>query len=117
VGDLKYCGLVGVTTGCLVGFELGELRGLLIGMGIGSMMSFVVPAFRLAHMDIASPSAEIRYTLLGVALAAIATLAADYSAPWVPLSDSLRTFVVGAVVLSPYGIWTGLRVLREVKQR
>ena len=110
-------GLVGVTTGCLVGYEMGELSGLVIGMGMGSMVSFVVPALRLLKLGVATPLAEIRYTLLGAALAGLAVAAADWSADWIPLPDSLRSLVVGALVLAPYGAWAGLRVLREFKLR
>lgn len=108
-------GLVATTTGCLVGFELGELRGLLIGMGIGSMASFVVPAIKLSKLGVASPAAEIRYTLGGAALAAMAMLATEYSADWVPLPDSLRCLIVGGLVLSPYGLWAAYRVYREFR--
>jgi len=110
-------GLIGVTAGCLLGFEMAGMRGLLIGMGLGSMMSFIVPAIQVARVGMGTPSAELRYTLLGGVLTVMAILATEWSVDLVPLSDSLRLIVVGGIVLAPYGIWTGLRVLREIKLR
>lgn len=110
-------GLIGTTAGCLIGFEIGELRGLLIGMGIGSIVSFVIPAIRLARLGVASPSAEIRYTLGGGVLAVLAILATEATSGLVPLPDSLRCLVVGGIVLAPYGLWAAARVAREFNFR
>jgi O-antigen/teichoic acid export membrane protein len=110
-------GLISVTTGCLVGFEMGELRGLLIGIGIGSMTSFVVPAIELARRGVASPAAEIKYTLLGAGLATLVVFATNQSADWIPLGESLRFLIAGGLALTPFGLWTTLRVFRELKQR
>lgn len=110
-------GLAGVTAGCLAGFAVGELRGLLIGLGIGSMLSFLVPAIRLWRLGIATPLAEIRYTLLAVVLVTLVMLATNWTAGWVPLPNSLRMLVVGAIVLAPYGIWVAWRVVREFRHR
>lgn len=110
-------GLVFQTIGCLVGFEMGELRGLLIGMGLGSMVSFLVPAYQLWKRNVANPSAEFRYTLLGAGLVAITIAAVEVSSSWVPLGQSLRTFVVGSIVLAPYGLWSIARVYKELKLR
>ena len=66
-------------------------------------------------MTVDASGAEIRYTLVGAALAALAFLATEYSAGWVPLPDSLRGLIVGGLVLSPYGLWAVLRVFREFR--
>ena len=110
-------GLVGVTTGCIVGFELGELRGLLIGMGIGSMLAFLWPAYRLWRLGVATPAAEFQYSLVGAALAAAAVLASDASAAWIPLGDSWRTLIVGSAVLLPFAAFVAHRALREFRFR
>lgn len=110
-------GLIGTTTGCLVGFELGDLRGLLIGLGIGSAAAFVQPAIELARIGVARPGPELRYTAAGIGLGTLAVVAIEASAPYVPLRDSLRSLVVGGGVLAPYAAWAALRVLREFKRR
>ena len=110
-------GLAGTTVGCLVGFEIDGLRGLLIGMGIGSMAAFVQPSIRLARIGVASPLPELRYTALGALLAGAAWFAIGASSDWLPLPDSLRVLVVGGLVLAPYGLWAALRILREFRFR
>ncbi len=109
-------GLVGVTTGCLVGFEIAELPGLLVGMGIGSATSFVVPAVELMRRGVATPLLEIGYTTLGVVLAGFALGAADFSGGVIPLADpALRTLLVGSLAIAPLALWTARRIFREFR--
>lgn len=110
-------GLVGVTTGCLVGFEVGELRGLLVGMAAGAALGAVVPLWVLRVRRVGSPVPEIRYTGVGLALAAFATGASQASAAVISLEPALRTLFVGALAIAPFAVWVGLRILREAKMR
>jgi len=110
-------GLVGVSGGCLVGFELGGMHGLLIGMGAGSALGVVAPAVQLWRIGVANPGSEIRYTLLGATLVAWTWIVVEVSADWVPLGDSMRMLIVGSIALAPYALWTGLRIIREFRFR
>ena len=86
-------------------------------MGIGSMVSFTIPAFALWRRGIASPAAELRYTLLGATLSAAVVIAVDISEAWIPLSRALRTLLIGPLVIAPYALWASLRVWREFRLR
>ncbi len=109
-------GLVGVTTGCLVGFEIAELPGLLVGMGIGSATSFVVPAVELMRRRVATPLPEIGYTVLGLILVAFVLGTAHLSADVVPLADpALRTLLVGSLAVTSFALWTAQRIFREFR--
>ena len=65
---------------------------------------------------VASPAAEIKYTLLGAGLATLVVFATNQSADWIPLGQSLRFLIAGGLALTPFGLWTTLRVFRELKQ-
>ncbi len=108
-------GLVGSTTGCLVGFRLGGLPGLLFGMAIGTALGALVPILRLRQLGIASPLPELRYTALGLSLALL-LFAVSGASSLIPIADpALRTLVGGAFALSPYALWAAYRILPQIR--
>ncbi len=109
-------GLIGSATGCLVGFQMAELPGLLVGMALGTAAGAVVPILELRRRGVASPQPELRYTALGACLAGVVLLAVRFSALWVPIADpALRTLVVSGTALSPFALWAALRILPEIR--
>ncbi|MEX2209239.1 MAG: oligosaccharide flippase family protein [Myxococcota bacterium] len=108
-------GLAGSTTGCLVGFQLGELPGLLVGMAIGTALGAAVPILRLQQLGIASPLPELRYTALGLCLALL-LVAVSGASSLIPIADpALRTLIGGGIALSPYALWALFRILPEIR--
>jgi len=110
-------GLVGSTTGCLVGFSLAELPGLLIGMAIGTAAGAAVPIVRMLQLGIASPLPELRYTGLGILLGLVVLAVSAAPANVAFANPALNTLLLGALALSPYALFTALRVLPEVRTR
>jgi O-antigen/teichoic acid export membrane protein len=111
-------GLIGSTTGCLVGFYLAELPGLMVGMALGTACGAVLPIVNLAKARIASPMPEIVYTGVGLCLALVVLAVVRFSAGLVPIPDAaLRTLIVSGLALSPFVIWAALRVLPEINLR
>jgi O-antigen/teichoic acid export membrane protein len=109
-------GTVGVAAGCLVGFELAQLPGVLIGTAVGTAASWAVPATQLLRRGLATPLPELGYTALGVVLAALALGAGPVVGPRLGIEDPrLRTLVVGALVLAPFGTWFARRALGAVR--
>jgi O-antigen/teichoic acid export membrane protein len=109
-------GTVSVTAGCLLGFELAELPGLLVGTAAGMAASWAPAAWRLQRRGIASPWPELGYTALGALLAALALGAGPVLGPALGIADpGLRTLVAGSLVLSPFGLWVARRVLANLR--
>jgi O-antigen/teichoic acid export membrane protein len=109
-------GLVGSTTGCLIGFRVGGLAGLLVGMAIGTALGAAVPILRLQQLGLASPLPELRYTALGLGLALLLAVVMSSASKLIPIEDpALRTLVGGALVFSPYALWALFRILPEIR--
>jgi O-antigen/teichoic acid export membrane protein len=109
-------GIAGVGVGCLLGFELAGLPGLLLGVALGTAASFVVPALQLHRLGVASPLLEVEFTALGAGLAALALGAAWFSGAVVPIADpKLRTLVVGLIAIAPLALWVTGRVASELR--
>lgn len=108
-------GLAGSIAGCLVGFNVAELPGLLIGMALGTGLGTLVPIYELHRIGVASPSPELRYTLLGLLLAGVLAAENQLGAK-IPIADpSLRTLIVSGATLAPFAIWAAFRVLPQVR--
>ncbi len=108
-------GLIGTTAGGLIGFHVGSLPGLLIGVAIGTALGALVPIVHLQRLGVASPLPELRYTLAGLALAAVLYGAVHYSDGVVAIANpALRTLVVGGIAVAPIAVWAALRVLPEI---
>jgi O-antigen/teichoic acid export membrane protein len=109
-------GIAGVVAGCLLGFELAGLPGLLLGAALGTAASFVVPARKLQRLGVASPLPEMGFTALGAGLAALALGAGWLSGAVVPIADpKLRTLVVGLMAIAPLALWVVGRLARELR--
>jgi O-antigen/teichoic acid export membrane protein len=110
-------GLICSTIGCLVGFHVAELPGLVIGMAIGTAFGAAVPLFELRRLGIGSPWPEIGYSALGLFLAAVMFAAMKLSAPLIPIPDAaLRGLVASGIAVAPFALWALLRVLPEVRR-
>lgn len=108
-------GLAGSVTGCLLGFEIAGLPGLLVGMALGTAMGAVLPIVNLSRRGIASPMPEIRFTAFGVLLTAVVLFVVRSSEEFVPIEHgALRTLVVGGIALAPFAVWVAFRVLPEM---
>jgi O-antigen/teichoic acid export membrane protein len=109
-------GIAGVAAGCLLGFALAGLPGLIVGSALGMAASFVVPALELARLGVATPRLEAGFTVLGVCLAALALGAGRLSASVFPIGDpSLHTLGAGLVTIAPLAFWLARRGVREFR--
>ena len=112
----NLAGLVGVTAGCMLGFEIGGLAGLMLGAAAGSAAGAAVALFQIWRARVASPAPELLYSLVGLPLCAAVLFAAQSSESLIPIaSEPLRVLVVGGALGTPYALWTALRVMREMK--
>jgi O-antigen/teichoic acid export membrane protein len=109
-------GVVTVAAGCWIGFQQGGLAGAILGVALGNAITVVVPALWLWRLGVASPLAELGYTLLGAALAGLGAALLELPAPtrWIP-DPSLRTLVLGGTLLAPFALWAALRIRREIR--
>jgi O-antigen/teichoic acid export membrane protein len=109
-------GTVGVAAGCLLGFQVAALPGVLVGTALGMAASWAVPATQLLRRGLASPLPDLGYTALGAALAALALAAGPVLGARLGIADpGLRTLVAGTLVLAPFGLWVARRVLGAVR--
>ena len=102
--------------GCLVGFQLAALPGLIVGLAFGAFAGWVVAAIQLARLEIASARPELGYTVVAGVLALAVIGAEHYSAPLLPdLVPGFRTLICGVVVAGPFSLWAAVRILRALR--
>jgi len=107
-----------IAIGCLVGFNIAGVPGLLIGLGLGTASGYIVAAIQLARLGIGSARAEILYTFVGAALVATVLVTSHFSAFVLPeLRPALRTLLCGTLVSAPFGLWTAVRTLKALRGR
>jgi O-antigen/teichoic acid export membrane protein len=97
--------------GCAVGFWIGGLPMLLIGSAIGAFLTYLVAALLLRAHGVGTLRGDLPHTLVGVALGFVAValpLADDADGPQI----AFRSLLVAPLVLVPYGIWVGRRLMR-----
>ncbi len=102
--------------GCLVGFQLAALPGLIVGLAVGAFAGWVVAAIQLSRLGIASVRPELTYSAIAGVLALLVLIAVPFSAPLLPeLFPGFRTLVCGVVVAGPFALFAALRVLRALR--
>jgi O-antigen/teichoic acid export membrane protein len=107
-----------IAVGCLVGFHVGGLPGLIIGLGFGTASGYVVAAIALARQGIGSPRAELVYTCVGTALVTAVLVSSRLSALVLPdLRPALRTLLCGTIVSAPFALWTAVRTVKALQGR
>ncbi len=102
--------------GCVLGFQLAGVAGLILGLALGTLAGYVVAVIQLERLELASVRPEIGYGLVAAALA-IAVLGAErYSAELIPeLIPGFRTLVCGAVLVGPFALFAATRALRVAR--
>lgn len=107
-----------IAVGCLVGFHIDGLPGLIVGLGFGTASGYLVAAIQLARLGIGSARAEIVYTTVGAALVAAVVVTTHYSVWVLPeLRPALRTLLCGTLVSAPFGLWTAARTFKALRGR
>ncbi len=102
--------------GCIVGFQISGIVGLILGLSVGTFAGYVVAVIQLERHALASVRPEIGYALVAAGLA-IAVLGAErITADLLPeLIPGFRTLVCGTVIVGPFALWAGARALGVVR--
>ena len=105
-----------IGAGCVGGFVLAALPGVLVGAGAGALLGYLTVAAQLSRLGIGCWRADVGYTLLGGALAGVALWAPRAAAPALKIDDvAALTVLFAAVFLLPFALWVAQRALREVR--
>jgi O-antigen/teichoic acid export membrane protein len=109
--------LVATTAGCLGGYQLGGLPGLIIGMALGTLCSHVTVTLFLRSHGLGGLQLDVMYSLLGLLLGLAAAFAPQLAPqPTDPRIAPLITLGAGTILLAPLGLWVGLRVKRTLRK-
>lgn len=109
--------LVATTMGCLGGYQLGDLPGLIIGIALGTLCSHVTVTIFLRSYGLGGFHLDAMYSLLGLLLGFSAAFAPRL-APHLtdPRITALVTLGAGTVLLAPLALWVGLRLKRSLRR-
>ncbi|MCZ7682888.1 MAG: oligosaccharide flippase family protein [Sandaracinaceae bacterium] len=106
--------------GSLAGFWIGEragghgLAGLLLGLAVGSLAGYATIARGLRAKGIDVWRQDLRWTLVGAALAIAGTLAPRSLGPLLGVEPPLLSVAACALVVVPHAAWTLRRLGREL---
>ena len=108
--------LVGKAIGCVLGFYFAGLPGFIVGMAIGTLASHLVlvSALRARQIDIVAQ--DLRFTLVGVSLAAVGIGAPRFAA-FLFTEAQIRhvlELIAAAAILLPFGVRVFRQLRREV---
>ncbi|HJL18874.1 MAG TPA: oligosaccharide flippase family protein [Sandaracinaceae bacterium LLY-WYZ-13_1] len=109
--------LGGTIPAALIGFWLGQLPGLILGVTGGSLVGYATVARGLKKKGIPIFVSDLKWTVLGVVLGVAGGYTPWLLGPVVGVDPQLLSIGVGAAILIPYGAWAGRLVLREIRAR
>jgi O-antigen/teichoic acid export membrane protein len=104
--------------GCIAGWTLAGLPGLIVGSALGNLVGWALAAARLRAHGVSVFSADVRYTLLGAAVAGVACgLPALLGARALGRPPTvLEAAAFGVVALAPLALGAAARLHREWKR-
>jgi O-antigen/teichoic acid export membrane protein len=109
--------LVATAGGCVGGYYLGGLPGLIIGIAVGTLCSHISVTLFLRSHGLGGFHLDAMYSLLGVLLGLAAAFAPQLAAtPPGPRISALVTLGTGAILVAPLGLWVGLRARRALRR-
>ncbi len=111
--------LVATIGGALLGFQLGQLPGFILGIAFGAFAGHVTVAWSLARHDLNVVALDLRYTVIGLAIGGFGVwipgpVAEAIGHPEWQVHVSVATSVL---ILVPMGLWAGLGVLKRIKKK
>jgi len=104
--------------GCVGGWSLAGLPGLIVGSALGNVVGWALAAARLRAHGVSVFSADVRYTLLGAAVASVACgLPVLLGARVLGREPTpLETAAFGFAAVSPLALSAAARLQREMKK-
>lgn len=97
--------------GCAIGFAIAGLPGLMVGAAVGTLSAYLVSAIQLAGIGVPTFGRDLPYTMLGLAIGGIGAFAPRVGNVPDARALALRSLLATVVLLVPYGLWVGRRLL------
>jgi O-antigen/teichoic acid export membrane protein len=101
----------------LVGYWLGGLPYLILGLTFGAFAGYVIVAWNLRTQNIPVFATDLKWTLVGIALALGGGLTPWLIAPYTGVDPHLLSIPIAIVVIAPYGLYAARVVRREMRSR
>lgn len=102
---------VTTTAGCAIGFAIAGLPGLMVGGAVGTFSAYLVSAIQLAGIGVPTLRGDLPYTTLGLVLGGIGAFAPRMGNVADAHTLAIRSLLATVVLLVPYGLWVGRRLL------
>jgi O-antigen/teichoic acid export membrane protein len=103
----------GILVGCLVGFQLAGLFGLLIGSAVGQLCGYAVLLMSLSRHGLSVLRADAGHSAVALALGLTGGPGVAVVGGYLGAVDtSLLTLASGVAMLTPYAVWLHGRVFR-----
>jgi O-antigen/teichoic acid export membrane protein len=93
---------IAIALGCVLGFRIGELPGLIVGAGVGAAAGYLVLAALVAQYRVSVLAADAAYSGLGLLLGGVIGVLPRLLSPWVgPSWLDAAILLVGLSLLLP----------------
>jgi O-antigen/teichoic acid export membrane protein len=99
--------------GCLGGFQLAGLPGLILGLGVGALIGYLALQVAMLRHGLSIASEDLRYSLTGLVLGLLGGLGPRLAGPL--LADVDRGLIelgFAAIILPPVALFAALRARR-----
>lgn len=109
--------LIFAALGCIVGFQLAGLVGLILGMGVGSFAGYLTLAIALERNGLPVVLEDARYTLVALGLGLVGGWSPHLLVGVADISDpTLLSLAIGSVIIAPLGVFVARRARSVIAQ-
>lgn len=109
--------LVGTVPGALLGFHIARVPGLIVGLSLGSFAGYVTVGLGVQAKGIPVFLTDAKWTLLGLAVCLLGGGTPWLVGPLLGIDAPLVSLAIGPVVLVPYAIYAGRKLLHAIRSR
>jgi hypothetical protein len=101
-----------MVAGCLGGFLLAGLPGLMVGTALSALLAYGVAARALVPHGIHTLRGDLQHTAWAFALGIAGALAPLVTSGGDPRRAAIHGLLLAPLILGPYGLWLLRRLLR-----
>ena len=103
--------VAGTVPGALIGYALGELAGLILGVGVGSFIGYLAVAYGLKKKGMPIFVDDLRWTTTVAVLGLAASVTPWFVGPALGIEPQLASLFIAPPIVIPYAIWAARTII------